>query len=114
MAEYPIATKEMIKFKAELDAENNENNAKREKLLGMYRKKRDEIAKAMIGMGNGLKSLTEQKDEIEERLAYAEKEMAYKDPNIAFQKKFGVNCYSINFSPIRTQAEIDRITPEED
>ena len=101
MADYPKGTPEMIRFVADVNAENNERNSKREKILGRLRQKRDNIANAIIGIGNGLNSLNQQKTQ---------------DVNIKFLKKFGMNMYAINLNPQPTQKEIDETTskPEEE
>ena len=85
MTEYPIATREMIKFKAELEGKNNENSEERQDNFFLQADKRL-LRPSLVLVAHWL---TEQKDEIEEKLSETEKDLAYVDVNAEFQKVWG-------------------------
>lgn len=114
MTDLPDATREMVQFVAEQNSKNNENSMKRDKIVKIIKKKRDEVAEAIIGTGNALKSLTEQKTEFEEKLVIAEKDLAYIEVSGLFAKKFGINMYSVNLNPKLSQKEVDAISSKEE
>lgn len=114
METLPDATREMVRFIAEMNAENNERSNKRTTIIKKLQKKRDKIVEALIGIGNGLKILTEKLADAEEDLVSQEKELAYQDTNSAFLRKFGITMYSVNQNLKFSQKEIDSIKGEED
>lgn len=110
----PDATIEMIRFIGEKNTDNNKRANDKDRTQKRLKKKREEIVKALIGVGNALRSLTEQKDEIEAELEAADKEGVYQDVNAAFISKFGIPMYSVNQNPRLTQRQIDELKEEED
>lgn len=114
MEKRPNATLEMIQFVSEQNKENNEKQQKRIQVIGKLKKKKDQIADAIIGIGVSLNSLNDQKIEIEKELQTVEKETVLEPLNDLFVSKFGVNMYAIDLNPTLTQKEVDDIKTEDD
>lgn len=110
----PDASLEMIKFIGQKNGENNERSQSHQKATARLKKKRNEIVKTLIGVGNALRALTEQKDEIEEELLSLEKENVYQDVNAKFIARFGIPMYSVNQNPKLTQRQIDALKEIDD